>query len=209
MIRTGIMKILMWTIIPIALTLIFFVTVDYKHAEPWISLVFVWLAYLTASASCLLNSRSKQAILNYTLTLHAVIYFLIEVLAAVFFLYINNEIPHWSFTIQLLLFVAYVLLFGFEYIFNQKTRKQMSNLCHEKSVLDQWKLKVDLVKTISPSKEMMELSELLSVSPIEGKEETKNIEVEISSLMDHLPNGVNDVLKKLNERNRIIKTYNS
>ena len=94
MIRTGLMKIVMWSIIPIAFTIIFFVTVDYKQSEPWISLVFVWLAYLTASVSCLSNIGNRHAILNYTLTLCAIGYILIELLAAIAFLYFYKQKSH-------------------------------------------------------------------------------------------------------------------
>lgn len=121
MIRTGLMKILMWTIVPIAFTLLFFATIDYDNGGTWISFAFVWIAYLTASATCLSNWGKQLSVLNWTMYYCAVVYFVVELVAAVVFLYIYPDYPKWSFAVQLLLQVAFVLVFGFLYISNQKT----------------------------------------------------------------------------------------
>ena len=139
MIRTSLMKILMWAIIPIAFIIIFFVTVDYKQGESWISLVFLMLAYLMVSASCTSMMGRRHAILNYTITICAVVYYLIELIVAILFLYVYKDIPQWAFTIQLLFFVAFVLLFGIVYISNQKTNRQMEDFEREVNIVKQWK----------------------------------------------------------------------
>ena len=91
MIRTGLMKIIMWAIVPIAFTLIFFATVDYDNSEAWISLAFVWIAYLTASATCLSNWGKQLSVLNWTMYYCAVVYFVAELIAAVVFLYVHRK----------------------------------------------------------------------------------------------------------------------
>lgn len=207
MIRTGLMKILMWIIVPIAFTIIFIATVDYKEGGPWISLVFVWLAYLTASASCLSNIGSKHAILNYTLTLCAVSYFITELIAAVAFLYIYTDIPQWAFTTQLLLFVAFVLLFGFVYITNHKTSRQIQELKDEMNLVNQWETKVALMLLNNPSNKTKELLDILKATPVRSNSAVTAIDDEISSMIDNEMN-TELIIQKIKERNLLIKMNN-
>lgn len=207
MIRTGLMKMLMWAIVPVAFTIFFFVTVDYKEGGPWISLVFVWLAYLTASASCLSNIGSQQAILNYTLTLCAVGYFLAELIAAVAFLYIYTDILQWAFTTQLLLFVAFVLLFGFVYITNHKTNRQIQELKDETTLVNQWKAKVALMQLNNPSDKKKELLDILKVTPAKSNSAVAAIDDEISSLIENEMN-TELIIQKIKERNLLLKVNN-
>lgn len=207
MIRTGLMKIVMWSIIPIAFTIIFFVTVDYKQSEPWISLVFVWLAYLTASVSCLSNIGNRHAILNYTLTLCAIGYILIELLAAIAFLYFYTDIPRRAFTIQFLLLVVYILLFGIIYIFNYKTNRQMQDLKNDANLVNQWKAKVALMQLNNPSVKTKDLLAVLNTTPVKSNSVVKTIDEEITNLIDD-PLSADDVIKKIKERTILLKTSN-
>lgn len=207
MIRTGLMKILMWVIVPIAFTVIFFVTVDYKEGAPWISLVFVWLAYLTASASCLSNIGSQHVILNYTLTLCAVGYFFIELIAAVVFIYIYTDIPQWAFTTQFLLFVAFVLLFGFVYITNHKTSRQIQELKDEMNLVNLWKAKVALMQLNNPSDKTKELLDILKATPVKSNSAVAAIDDEISSLIEDEMN-TELIIQKIKERNLLLKVNN-
>ena len=207
MIRTGLIKIVMWSIIPIAFTIIFFVTIDYKQSEPWISLVFVWLAYLTASVSCLSNIGNRHAILNYTLTLCAIGYILIELLAAIAFLYFYTDIPRWAFTIQFLLLVVYILLFGIIYIFNYKTNRQMQDLKNDANLVNQWKAKVALMQLNNPSVKTKDLLAVLNTTPVKSNSVVKTIDEEITNLIDD-PLSADDVIKKIKERTILLKTSN-
>ncbi len=205
MIRTGLMKIIMWSIIPIAFTIIFFVTIDYKQSEPWISLVFVWLAYLTASVSCLSNIGNRHAILNYTLTLCAIGYIIIELLAAVAFLYFYTGIPRWAFTIQFLLLATYVLLFGFVYISNYKTEQQMREFHVNESRVKQWRAKIALIQSNNPSKDLRKLSDLLKITPTTSSPEVSSIDDEITTMIESEKLNISQIIKKLEERNIILK----
>lgn len=205
MIRTGLMKIVMWSIIPIAFTIIFFVTIDYKQSEPWISLVFVWLAYLTASVSCLSNIGNRHAILNYTLTLCAIGYILIELLAAIAFLYFYTDIPRWAFTIQFLLLATYVLLFGFVYISNYKTEQQMREFHVNESRLKQWRAKIALIQSNNPSMDIRKLSDLLKITPTTSSPEVSSIDDEITTMIESEKLNISQIIKKLEERNIILK----
>lgn len=204
MLRTGLMKILMWAIVPIAFTIIFLVTADYKEGGSWISLVFVWLAYLTASATCLSNIGCQHAILNYTLTLCAVGYFLVELIAAVAFLYIYTDIPQWAFTTQLLLFVAFVLLFGFVYITNHKTSRQIQELKDEMNLVNQWKAKVALMQLKTPSNKTKELLDILKTTPVKSNSAVVAIDEEISSLIEKEMD-TELIIQKIKERNLLLK----
>lgn len=207
MIRTGLMKMLMWVIVPIVFTIIFFVTVDYKEGGPWISLVFVWLAYLTASASCLSNMGRQYAILKYTLALCAVGYFLVELIAAVAFLYIYTDIPQWAFTTQLLLFVVFVVLFGFVYITNHKTSHQIQELKDEKNLVNLWKAKVALMQLNNPSDKTKELLDILKATPVKSNFSVAAIDDEISSLIENEMN-TELIIQKIKERNLLLKVNN-
>ena len=205
MIRTGLMKIIMWVIVPIAFTLIFFATVDYDNSEAWISLAFVWIAYLTASATCLSNWGKQLSVLNWTMYYCAVVYFVAELIAAVVFLYVYYEYSKWSFVFQLLLLVAFVLVFGFSYISNQKTEEQMQEFIENDSRVKQWRAKVALMQLNNPSKDLEKLSDLLSITPIISTPEVASIDDEISSMIESgIPNII-QIINKVKERNLMLK----
>lgn len=205
MIRTGLMKILMWTIVPIAFTLLFFATIDYDNGGTWISFAFVWIAYLTASATCLSNWGKQLSVLNWTMYYCAVVYFVVELVAAVVFLYIYPDYPKWSFAVQLLLLVAFVLVFGFLYISNQKTEEQTQEFIENDSRVKQWRAKVALMQSRNPSNELKELSDLISITPIISTPEVASIDDEISSMIESgIPNII-QIINKLKERNIILK----
>lgn len=208
MIRTGLMKIIMWAIVPIAFTLIFFATVDYDNSEAWISLAFVWIAYLTASATCLSNWGKQLSVLNWTMYYYAVVYFVAELIAAVVFLYVYYEYSKWSFVFQLLLLVAFVLVFGFSYISNQKTEEQMQEFIENDSRIKQWRAKVALMQLNNPSKDLEKLSDLLSITPIMSSPEVASIDEEISSMIQSGSSNINQIISKLKERNIILKVNN-
>lgn len=206
MIRTGLIKILMWAIIPIALTLVFFATVNYETSGMWISLVFVWFAYLTVSLTCLSKWGKQLSVLNWTMYICAVGYFLVELIVATYFLYVNNNYPQWSFAVQLLLFVAYVLLFGMMYIANHKTTQQMQEFNVNESRVKQWRAKVALMQSVNPSKELKELSDLLCATPIMSTQDVSSLDDEISAMIDSGISNIGLVINKIKERNIILKS---
>ena len=201
------MKILMWAIIPIAFTLIFFITIDYKQSESWICLMFVWFAYLIASVSGLSSYGNQYTILNYTIVFCAVGYFLLELLAATVFLYIYTGTPRWAFSIQLLLLVAYVLLLGIVSVSNYKTKKSIQDLNNNVNLVNQWKTKVTLMQLNNPSDKTKELLALLNATPVKSNSSVKAIDEKITSLIED-PLSVDIVIRKVKERNIILKTIN-
>ena len=205
MIRTGLMKILMWAIIPIALTLVFFATVDYERSGMWISLFFIWFAYLTVSVTCISNWGKQLSVLNWTLYLWAIGYFVAELVLAVIFLYIYSDYPQWSFAVQLLLFVSYMLLFGFMYIVNRKTDTQIQELSVNDSRVKQWRTKVALIQFSNPSKDIERLSDILSTTPIMTTQKVSSLDDEISKMIESEINNVNQIVSKIKERNSILK----
>ena len=208
MIRTGLMKILMWAIIPIALTLVIFDTVDYEKSGLWISLVFIWLAYFTVSFTCLSKWGKQLTVLNWTLYLCAIGYFVTELVAVVLFLYVHSDYPQWSFAVQLLLFVAYILLFGLTYIANHKTSQQMQEFRVNESRVKQWRAKVALMLSNNPSKELKEISDLLSITPIMSTPDVSSLDEEISQMIDNCRNDTALIIKKIKERNLLLKANN-
>jgi hypothetical protein len=195
----------MWTIVPIAFTLIFFATVDYDNGWAWISLAFVWMAYLIASVTSLFNWGRQLSVLNWSMYYCAVVYFMVELVVAVLFLYIYTEFPKWSFTIQLLLLVVFVLVFGFSYISNKKTEEQMQEFFENDSRVKQWRAKVALMQSKNPSNELKELSDLLSITPIISTSEVISIDDEISVMMESSNPKIIQIINKLKERNILLK----
>lgn len=206
MIRTGIMKLLMWIIIPIAITMVFFATVDYENNSMWISFVFVWLAYLIATSSCLSKWGKDLSVLNWTLYICAFGYFLTELIVAVLFLYVYVDYPQWSFSVQLLLLVAYILVFGMTYIANHKTDKQMVEFCENGSRVKKWREKIALMQSDNPSKELKELIDLLSVTPINSTPNTLSLDNEIDAMIESGVQNIALVVSKIKERNIRLKT---
>lgn len=208
MIRTGLVKMIMWAIVPIALTLIIFATVDHDNGGKWIGLAFIWIAYLTASVTCMSKWSNNLSVLNWTLYYCAVVYFVTEIIAAVLFLYIYPDYPQWSFAVQLLLLVAFVLVSGFSYISNQNTKEQMQEFVAQDSRVKQWRAKVALLQLSTPSDELKELTDLLSITPIISTSEVASIDDEISSMIESdIPN-IAHIISKIKERNILLK-FNS
>lgn len=198
----------MWAIIPIALTLVFFATVNYERSGMWISLVFIWLSYFAVSATCLSKWGKQLSILNWTLYLCAIGYFVAELVVAALFLYVYSDYPQWSFAVQLLLFVAYILLFGLTYIANHKTSQQMQEFRVNESRVKQWRAKVALMLSNNPSKELKEISDLLSITPIMSTPEVSSLDEEISQLIDNCRNDTALIIKKIKDRNLLLKANN-
>ena len=198
----------MWAIIPIALTLVIFDTVDYEKSGLWISLVFIWLAYFTVSFTCLSKWGKQLTVLNWTLYLCAIGYFVTELVAVVLFLYVHSDYPQWSFAVQLLLFVAYILLFGLTYIANHKTSQQMQEFRVNESRVKQWRAKVALMLSNNPSKELKEISDLLSITPIMSTPDVSSLDEEISQMIDNCRNDTALIIKKIKERNLLLKANN-
>jgi len=208
MIRTGLMKILMWTIVPIAFTLIFFATINYDNSRTWLSLAFVWIAYIIASATCLFNRSKQLSVLNWTMYYCAAVYFVVELVAAVVFLYVYPGYPKWSFAVQLLLLVVFVLVFGLSYISNEKTEEQMHEFIDNNSRVKQWRAKVALMQMNNPSKNLKELIDLLSITPVMSSPEVASIDDEISAMIESGTPNVTQIFNKINERNSILKANN-
>lgn len=196
----------MWAIIPITLTLVFFATVNYEKSGMWISLVFIWLAYFMVSVTCLSKWGKQLSVLNWTLYLCAVCYFVAELVVAVLFLYMYPDYPQWSFAVQLLLFVAYILLFGLTYIANNKTDHQMQEFCVNDSRVKQWRAKVALKLSNNPSKEIKEISDLLNITPIMSTPEVSSIDNEITIMIESGISNTALIINKLKERNNILKS---
>lgn len=205
MIRTSMIKILMWAIIPVALSLIFFATVDYEGNGMWISLVFVWLAYLTVFFTCLSKWGKLLSVLNWTLYLCAVGYFVAELVVAIYFLYINVDYPQWSFVVQLLLLVAYVIVFSLTYIANHKTSRQMQEFQVNESRVKQWRAKIALMQSNNPSKELKELLDLVSITPIMSIPAVSTLDDEISTMIENQIQDVTVIINKIKERNILLK----
>lgn len=165
MIRVGLMKIIMWAIVPVALTLILLVTVDFDKPNAWINLTFIWLAYILASVTCTQKVKEQLAVLNWTIYACAIGYFLTEAFLAILFLYVYTDVPEWAFSIQLLLLVVYILLFGFVFIAHKKTEKQIAQFHRDVNKVKQWKSKAELVRLSSPSEELSQLLDMLSRKP--------------------------------------------
>lgn len=209
MIRTGLMKLIMWTIVPIAFTLIFFATVDYDNGGAWISLAFVWMAYLIASVTSLFNWGRQLSVLNWSMYYCAVVYFMVELFVAVLLLYVYPEYPKWSFTIQLLLLVVFILVFGFSYISNKKTEVQMQKFMENDSRVKQWRAKVALMQSKNPSNELQELSDILSITPIISSSEAASIDEEVSAMLESSIPDIYQIINKIKERNILLKfNYN-
>lgn len=208
MVRTGIVRTIMWAIVPIALTLIVFATVDHDNGGKWISLAFIWIAYLIASVTCLSKSSKNLSVLNWTLYYCALVYFITVIIAAVLFLYVYPDYPRWSFAVQLLLLVTFFLVFGFSYISNQKTKEQIQEFVANDSRVKQWRAKVALLQSSNPCDEIQELSDLLSITPITSTPEVASIDDEISSMIESdIPN-IAQIISKIKERNILLK-FNS
>ena len=205
MMRNSLMEILMWAIVPIALTLIFFVTTDYEKNGVWISLVFVWLAYITVFFTSKSRWGRQLSVLNWTLYLCAFWYFVAELVVASYFLYLNVDSPQWAFAVQLLLFVTYVLLFGMTYIANQKTNRQMQEFCINDTRVKQWRAKVAQIQSANPSKEIKELSDLLSITPIMSTPKSLSVDEEISRMMESATINAAHIINKIKERNILLK----
>lgn len=206
MIRTSLMKILMWAIIPISLTLVLFATVNYEKSGMWISLVFIWLAYFTVSVTCLSKWGNQLSVLNWTLYLCAVGYFVVELIVATYFLFVNVDSPQWSFAVQLLLFVSYLLLFGLTYIANHKTSQQMQEFRVNDSRVKQWRTKVALMQSNNPTKDLKEISDLLSITPIMSTPEVYSLDEEISAMIESGMLNTALIINKIKERNVILKS---
>ena len=107
----------------------------------------------------------------------------------------------------MLLFVAFVLLFGFVYITNHQTNRQIQELKDEMNLVNQWRAKVALMLLNNPSDKTKELLDILKATPAKSNSAVAAIDDEISSMIDNEMNA-ELLIQKIKERNLLIKMNN-
>lgn len=201
--------VLLGALIPAVFTVINLITLPNHTDYVWINIGSIWLFYFLAFLPLVLNKTTKrQVVLNWTLGMCSFVCFIIGLIVSLFFLYISVIKIQWAISIYLLLFICFVTLFTIIKYTNQQTEEHIFKQHAQKNLINEWKYKVDLLQESSPTPELKQLSDLLYISPINSSIVVNELENEISSKIDELPDSCLDIIQLLKKRNLTLKRNN-
>ena len=125
MLKSLLSKILVWTALPVAFNLCFFVLLDDDIDKvAWTCYMFFHISYLMLFfTSYYFESYKNVGVLNRTLYMISMIYVFVELLTACYFLYDDSVSYSFSLIIQIIELFIYVLVFCGSVLGNVETTK--------------------------------------------------------------------------------------
>ena len=202
-------QLLFGTLIPAIFSSIVLITIPNPNDYIWMNLGFIWFFYLLSSLLLYINYSSKRhAVLNWTMDMCIVIGFIVEILVSLTLIYVRIIGIQWAISIHLVLLLCFLIITVITIYSNQKTKKDISRQDNNNNLVNDWKLKVDILQKSISAPELKQLSDLLSASPINSSSAVDEIEEEISSKIKELPDSCMEIMHLIRRRNLILKNIN-
>lgn len=132
--KKDIFKVLVGLVFPVAFNLLFFLIGGTERtAAEWISYGFIHFAYLCIILTPVFCKKGKgRAVLNDSLYLRALAYFVVELIAGVAFLLWNPEETVWPATVQAVIAAAFLLMQLMSVAANEATDESLARQSREK-----------------------------------------------------------------------------
>lgn len=115
----------MCELIPVAIAVAVSLTTDSCRVNTWVNVFFSVIAYAIAVVVCLPPVKKELATLNWTVYAISALFFILQLLVSVAYLYIMPDYPLWAFVVHLLLNVGFIVFIGLLYIYIKYTESQM------------------------------------------------------------------------------------
>lgn len=190
--KKNILWILLDLVFLIIFNTIFFVAGGNEHpASVWISYAFIHFSYIMILATPLLiRKSSSSAIFGFSLYSISSVYFFLEFVVGLVFIFISSESYKAALLTQIIIAGIYAILLLANMIANEHTANNIER--HEEEILfikeisSRVKLLLGKLSDKKVNKELEKLYDLLRSSPAKSINSVKNIEIDVSNRIDEL-----------------------
>lgn len=194
-------------------------------ASVWISYGFIHFSYLMVLIAPFCSGKSREAIdFGFALTSRAFVYFVLELIVGLIFLWIRSESYGVALTVQVIMAGIFLILFLGNLISNSKTaeesERQRAEVFYVKNATSRVKMLLDRAPDSHANRALEQVYDLLNSSPTRSVPEAGQTEAEIMDRISALEDAVrrgsvvdiiglcNELLDLGNERIRILKLAN-
>lgn len=205
---------------------VFFVAGGTEHpASVWISYGFIHFSYLmNLATSLLIRKSSSVAVFGFSLYSISAVYFFVEVLVGLVFIFVGSDSYKASLVVQVIIAGIYAVLLLSNLIANEYTADSIE--CHEdevayiKDVASRIKLLTGRASDKKANKEIEKAYDLLHSSPSRSVATVKLLEQQIKNKVDELEDVISandtatiitisdEIINLTEERNRKIRVSN-
>ena len=203
---------------------IFFVAGGNEHpASVWISYAFIHFSYIMILATPLLIRKSSaSAIFGFSLYSISSVYFFLEFVVGLVFIFIGSESYKTALLTQIIIAGIYAILLLANMIANEHTADNIER--HEEEIIfikessSRVKLLLGKLSDKKLNKELEKLYDLLHSSPAKSINSVKNIEIDVTNRICELESLIRikdntnaidvceDIIALIEERNSILKS---
>lgn len=221
--KKSVLYLLLELVFLVVFNTVFFVAGGTEHpVSVWISYVFIHLAYLMVIITpILVRKSSSAAVFGFSLGSISSVYFFVEFIVGLIFIFIRSESYKSSLIVQIIIAGIYAILLISNLIANEKTaddvERHEAEVAYIKDASSKVRLLMDKMSDKKANREIERVYDLLHSSPSKSTASAKTIESEISDRVYDLESAVREgsaenviaisqiIVSLVEERNRIIR----
>ncbi len=185
-------------IFPVVFNITFFSVTGSEHpVSVWISYAFINIAYfMLPSIPLLIKKYKSRTDIVRPLYLIASIYFFIELVVGILFIYLNQGTINPAFIIQMIMFGIFAAIFISNLMVNNKTHESLSKHEDEVSYIKGMASRVHALLDNMPDKasnrSIERTYDLLHASPCQSNQTMQSVEQQVLTLVQQLESAVHD-----------------
>lgn len=224
--KKSVLYILLDLIFLVVFNVIFFVVGGTEHlASVWISYGFIHFSYLMIMVTpFLIRKSSSAAVFGFSLYSVSVVYFFVEFITGLIFVFVNSESYVPALIVQTILAAVYAILLITNMIANENTadsiEKHEDEVAYIKTVASRVKQLMGKANDKTANKEIEKVYDLLHSSPSHSVATVKLLEEQIKNMITDLEGAVlandtttiitisGEIIELVEERNRKIRISN-
>ena len=221
--KKSVLYLLLELVFLVVFNTVFFVAGGTEHpVSVWIAYVFIHLAYLMVIITpILVRKSSSAAVFGFSLGSISSVYFFVEFIVGLIFIFIRSESYKSSLIVQIIIAGIYAILLISNLIANEKTaddvERHEAEVAYIKDASSKVRLLMDKMSDKKANREIERVYDLLHSSPSKSTASAKTIESEISDRVYDLESAVREgsaenviaisqiIVSLVEERNRIIR----
>lgn len=221
--KKSVLYLLLELVFLVVFNTVFFVAGGMEHpVSVWIAYVFIHLAYLMVIITpILVRKSSSAAVFGFSLGSISSVYFFVEFIVGLIFIFIRSESYKSSLIVQIIIAGIYAILLISNLIANEKTaddvERHEAEVAYIKDASSKVRLLMDKMSDKKANREIERVYDLLHSSPSKSTASAKTIESEISDRVYDLESAVREgsaenviaisqiIVSLVEERNRIIR----
>ncbi len=224
--KNKIIKWLLYLIFPILFNVVYFLLDGVcRSSSAWVSYAWIQVSYIFMIVTPLVaGKKQSNKTLYFTIILISSIYFAIELILGVKFIFIKINNVKLSIIIHAILFGVYLIILLCNLLLNDNTanneKKRALEVSFIKTASSKAKILMDFVEDLNIKKKLEKIYDLIHTSPSKSYSSVKEYENNVITLLNELNgflqennyNEANKIIAKIQfnmeERNRIVMLCN-